>query len=143
MIGLLASPRNAALAASAALCAVLGLSLWVQTQRLESANERAQALGQRLVNANAQVKAANDATNACVIVNEGNARTFQVYRQEAAALKDRGAKLDAQLAQARKQAATLLAESEAEDAAIERDPSHVPAQAHNDAIRKRGEGIWR
>ncbi len=143
MLALLASPRNAALAASVALCAVLGLSLWVQTQRLESARERADALGQRLVNANAQIKQANDATAACVIANESSQRTFEVYRQEAKALRERGAKLDAQLAQARRQAATLLAESEAEDAAVERDPSHVPAQAHNEAIRKRGEGIWR
>lgn len=143
MIGLLASPRNAALAASVALCAVLGLSLWVQTQRLDSERGKVANLGQRLVNANAQIRAANDATAACVIANESSQRTFQVYRQEAKALRERTAKLDADLAASRRQYVSAMAETEPEDAAVERDPSHVPAQAHNEAIRKRGEGIWR
>lgn len=135
-----------AFALKLAAVAALGLLLWSWDARgrdIRLLEERNLALAQKVVDADEEVKKANASTLECGRANESSARTFEVYRQESKALRERGAKLDAQLAQARKQAATLLAESEAEDAAIERDPSHVPAQAHNEAIRRRGEGIWR
>lgn len=86
-LALLANPRNLLTAGLALGLAAASLFAYVQTVRLESANTRADALGQRLLNANAEVEQANQNIAEAAVINGRLNEAIARHREVGARLK--------------------------------------------------------
>lgn len=87
MLPWLVTPRNALTAGLALALAAVSLFAYIQTGWLDSANTRADALGQRLVNANAEVAQANQAIQQARAINARLNDAIARHRAEVERLK--------------------------------------------------------
>ena len=99
-LALLANPKNAALAALVALCLALSIGLYVRGAQLETQRTKADALAQRLVNADATNKGLSAGLTECAAINGRNSLLLSAQNQAIAAMKAESERTEAE-AQAR------------------------------------------
>ncbi len=99
-LALLANPKNAALAALTALCLALSVGLYVKGAQLETQRTKADALAQRLVNADTTNKGLSAGLNECAAINGRNSLLLSAQNQAIAAMKAESERTEAE-AQAR------------------------------------------
>lgn len=139
-----ANPKNIAIAVLLVACVVLGVrcALLKADLRATQASEVAQV--QKVADRDEQLRAANDSVRECQAANLSQQQALHAFRQGLAALRERSAEYEAQLAAARTAARAAEAAHDEEERAIEARPDVPPAAELNALARKRGEGwLWR
>lgn len=132
---LLANPRNLLTAGLALALAAVSLFAYVQTVRLDSANTRADALGQRLVNANAEVAQANRAVNHAGEMNARLRAAIDAHRAEVERLKAAQSQREALQRERDTLARQVAATARAADRARRERAELPPASEMTDALR--------
>jgi len=96
---LLLNPKNAALAALAALCLGLSIGLYVRGTQLETQRTKADALAQRLVNADTANKGLSAGLNECAAINGRNSLLLSAQNQAIAAMRAESERTEAEAAE--------------------------------------------
>lgn len=132
---LLSSPRNLLVAGLALGLAAVSLFAYVQTVRLDAANTRADALGQRLTNVNAQIVQAQHAVQAAADMNARLQAQIEAYRTAQNALQraiEDAERVKAERDRLARQAAVEAREADRERRAREDNPT---PEEMRDALR--------
>jgi hypothetical protein len=98
-LALLASPKNAALAALAALCLALSIGLYVRGVQLSAQRTKADALAQRLVNADTTNKGLTAGLTECAAINGRNSLRLAEQNQAIAAMRAESERTEAEAAE--------------------------------------------
>lgn len=98
-LALLANPKNAALAALAALCLALSVGLYVRGAQLETQRTKADALAQRLVSADTTLKGLSAGLTECADINERNVILTRAQAHAIAAMRAESERTEAEAAE--------------------------------------------
>jgi len=94
---LLLDPKNAALAALTALCLALSVGLYVRGAQLETQRTKADALAQRLVNADTTNKGLSAGLTECAAINGRNSLRLAEQNQAIAAMRAESERTEAEV----------------------------------------------
>lgn len=138
-----ANPKNIALALLLVVCIVLGVRLALVQAELRTARASEASLEQRVADRDEQLRVANASTLECQSANASQQHALHAFSQAMAAMKERTAAYEQQLAAARAAERSTRTKDDAEDRAFVARPDVPSAAELNAMARKRGEGwLW-